>query len=271
VLQDDVLVGHGCEVVESVLAEGVRVGDGARIGPDAIVGAGAVVRESVPDAAIAAGVPRVVYVSTVGVFGDTHGKLVDETYERDAPFPSEYERTKTLAHEIAEDRIAQGAPIVIVQPGGVYGPGDHSEVGNVIDQTRTGKLKALPFGGLGMNLVYVDDVAEGILLAHDKGRVGESYVLGGEITTMRAAVDKAAHAAGRKPPRFNMPTPVIKAMVPLAPIVTKAMGLGPNLRELITTSDGVTYWATDDKARKELGYAPRDLDTGLRQTLGASD
>jgi nucleoside-diphosphate-sugar epimerase len=57
--------------------------------------------------------------------------------------------------------------------------------------------------------------------------------------------------------------------VPIAPLVTKAMGVGPNLRELISASDGVTYWATDAKARRELGYAPRDLETGLRQTIKA--
>jgi nucleoside-diphosphate-sugar epimerase len=67
-----------------------------------------------------------------------------------------------------------------------------------------------------------------------------------------------------------MPTAVLKAMVPIAPLVTKAMGVGPNLKELISTSDGVTFWAKDDKARRELGYRPRDLDTGLRQTIGAS-
>ena len=81
---------------------------------------------------------------------------------------------------------------MIVQPGGVYGPGDHSELGNIIDQTRTGKLKMLMFPETGFNLVHVDDVADGILLAHDTGKVGESYVLGGEITTMGDLIEKVA-------------------------------------------------------------------------------
>ena len=141
--------------------------------------------ERVLDAAIEAGVKRIVYVSTVGIFGNTHGKVVDESYQRDGePFLSCYEETKYRSHEVALDRIAKGAPIVIVQPGGVYGPGDHSEIGNIIDQTRTGKLKMLMFPGTGFNLVYVDDVANGILLAYEKGEVGESYVLGGELSTM---------------------------------------------------------------------------------------
>src|SRR5438552_381759 len=83
-----------------------------------------------------------------------------------------------------------------VQAGGVYGPGDHSELGNIIDQTRTGKLRMLMFPETGFNLVHVDDVAEGILLAHDAGKVGESYVLGGEISTMGDLIRKVADLSG---------------------------------------------------------------------------
>jgi nucleoside-diphosphate-sugar epimerase len=224
--------------------------------------------ERVLDAAFQAGVSRIVYVSTVNVFGNTGGKVVDESYERPGDdYLSYYDETKYLSHQVAKERIAKGAPIVIVQPGGVYGPGDHSEVGNVIDQTRTGKLRALPFAGLGLNLVYVDDVADGILLAYDKGEVGQSYVIGGEIATMRDLVEKTAAIAGRKPPKRDLPSGVIKLAAPAGPVVGKIMGFPPNFRELISASDGVTYWAKDDKARSALGYSPRDLDTGLRQTL----
>jgi dihydroflavonol-4-reductase len=227
--------------------------------------------ERVLDAAFQAGVSRIVYVSTVNVFGNTRGETVDESYERPGDdYLSYYDETKYLSHQVATERIAKGVPIVIVQPGGVYGPGDHSEVGNVIDQTRTGKLRALPFAGLGLNLVYVDDVADGILLAYDKGKVGESYVLGGEIATMRDLVQKTADIAGRKPPKRELPSGVIKLAAPAGPVVGKLMGFPPNFRELISASDGVTYWAKDDKARRELGYSPRDLDTGLRQTLEAT-
>ena len=224
--------------------------------------------ERVLDAAFQAGVSKIVYVSTINVFGNTGGEVVDESYERPGDdYLSYYDETKYLSHQVAKERIGKGAPIVIVQPGGVYGPGDHSEVGNVIEQTSSGKLKALPFAGLGLNLVYVDDVADGILLAHDKGKVGESYVLGGEIATMRDLVQKTAQIAGRKPPKRDLPSGVIKLAAPAGPVVGKIMGFPPNFRELISASDGVTYWAKDDKARSELGYSPRDLETGLRQTL----
>jgi nucleoside-diphosphate-sugar epimerase len=227
--------------------------------------------ERVLDAAIQAGVPKIVYVSTVNVFGNTKGDVVDESYKRPGnDFLSYYDETKYESHQVALDRIAKGAPIVVVQPGGVYGPGDHSEIGNMIDQASKGKLFAYMFPETGFNLVHVDDVADGTILAFDRGEPGQSYVLGGEISTMRSLVDKTSEIAGRKPPKRDLPVGVLKAVAPAGPLVGKIMGFPPNFRELITVSDGVTYWAKDDKARERLGYAPRDLDTGLRQTLSAS-
>ena len=225
--------------------------------------------ERVLDAAIDAGVDRIVYVSTVGVFGNTNRKVVDETFERtDKKWLSAYDESKYRAHEVAKDRIAKGAPIVVVQPGGVYGPGDQSEIANLVDQLKTGKLKMIPFGDTGFNLVYVDDVVDGILLAHDKGRIGESYVLGGEITTIRDAIGKMAAYLGKKPPKRDLPVGLVKAVAPLGPVLGKMLGFPPNFRELVSASDNVTYWATDAKARAELGYAPRTVDEGLAPTLG---
>ena len=114
------------------------------------------------------------------------------------------------------DRIAKGAPIVVVQPGGVYGPGDDSEIGNFIDQTRNGKLRMLMFPELGFTLVHVDDVAEGILLAHDKGATGECYVLGGEVSTVQLS--------DRKAPTREMPVAAMKVAIPIGPLVGKMMG-----------------------------------------------
>ena len=229
--------------------------------------------ERVLDAAHEAGVPRILYVSTVNVFGNTEGKVVDESYRRDESkgFLSYYDETKYRSHQVAEDRIGRGYPIVIAQPGAVYGPGDHSEVGNVIEQVSTGKLKAKAFPDMGMMLGYVEDIADGVLLAFDKGEIGESYVLAGEQTTMDDIISRTAKLAGRKPPGMTMPTALIKASAPLGPLVGPALGFPPNIKELVSVSDGVTYWATDDKARRELGFQPRDLDTGLRQTLGAGE
>jgi nucleoside-diphosphate-sugar epimerase len=283
------LAALGCELVEGDLTSSDAVRRGVH-GCDAVFHIAAVYKVGIPasereamrianvrgtelvlDAAAEANVKRVVYVSTVGIFGNTHGQIVNEGFQRDDEgFLSCYEETKYRSHLLALDRISGGAPIVIVQPGGVYGPGDHSEIGNIIDQTRTGKLKMLMFPETGFNLVHVDDVAQGILLAHDTGTVGESYVLGGEIATMGDMIRKVADISGRKAPSRAMPVSLMKMAIPIGPVVGKMLGFPPNLRELIATSDGVTYWATDEKARRELGYTPRDMDTGLRQTLEGS-
>jgi nucleoside-diphosphate-sugar epimerase len=225
--------------------------------------------EVVLDAAAEAGVPRILHVSTCNVFGNTRGRIVDESYERPEGdgFLSYYDETKYLAHRAATERIRRGLPVVIVQPGGVYGPGDHSEIGWMIEQLRRGRLRLRLFPDLGMNFVHVEDVAEGIVLAHERGRLGESYVLGGEIATMGDLVDRAASLLGRRPPRRAVPPALIRLSAPLGPLAARLMGTPPNLAEAVRAAHGVTYWATDAKARRELGYDPRSLDAGLRQTL----
>jgi len=227
--------------------------------------------EHVLDAASAAGVPRIVYVSTGNVLGNTRGRVVDETYERPPDgYLSTYDWTKHLAHEAARERIDRGARIVIALPGAIYGPGDHSELGAQLDQMRTGRLRVKALAGVGVNAVHVDDAADGVLLTHDRGRLGESYVLGGQITTLGEMIDVVARLTGRRPPRLSIPGSLIKLMIPFGPLVGRMMGTGPNLRELVSASDAVTYWATDAKARGELGYAPRDLEHGLADLIAAA-
>ena len=227
--------------------------------------------ERVLRAALAAQTPKVVYVSTVGAFGNTHGEVVDETYEHPGKdFTSYYEQTKYEAHQIAERLIAEeGLPCVIVQPGGVYGPDDHSAIGQQINQFLAGRMPMIAFPELGMNMAHVEDVATGILLALDKGIPGEAYVLGGEITTMRELIATVGRVAGKEPPKRAIPTPMLKAMTPVGGLVGRIMGQPPNLRELISSADGVTFWAKHDKAIAELGYSPRGLEAGLRDTLAA--
>jgi dihydroflavonol-4-reductase len=280
----------GVEIVEGDLSNEDAIRRGVQ-GCDAVFHVGATYRVGVPasdheamydtnvrgtervlDAATEAGVGRIVYVSTGNVYGNTRGQVVDEGYTRPQPpdFLSYYDETKYKAHQLALDRTANGAPVIIVQPGGVYGPDDPSELGNMIDQARTGKLKLRLFPEAGFNFVHVEDVADGIVRAYDKGRIGEAYNLGGDRATMGDLVDKTSELSGRKPPRLTMPAAMMKLAVPAGPVVGKLMGFPPNLGELIKTSEGVTFWMTDNKARDELGFQTRDLDTGLRQTLGVS-
>lgn len=260
----------GCQVVFHVAARyevGVPASARQDMWEDNVNGT-----ERVLSAAEDAGVERIVHVSTGNVFGNTHGKVVDETYRREESdgFLSIYDETKYRAHRVAEEHAAEGAPVLIAMPGGVYGPGDTSALGKYIDMFLTGKMKLMMFPDTGFNLVHVDDVADGILLVHDKGRIGESYALGGEIAKNRDLIEALGRIVGRKVPRRTMPVSLVKLSVPLGPVIGKLMNQGPNLRELISTADGVTFWFSDEKARRELDYAPRDLETGLRQTYGAS-
>jgi len=228
--------------------------------------------ERVLDAAIAAGAGRIVHVSTGNVFGNTRDAVAEEGYQRDLGegFLSVYDETKYLAHQAALERIARGAPIIIAQPGAVYGPGDTSEVGNVIDQVRTGRYKAFMFPEFVVSYVYVDDLAAGLLLVLDQGRIGESYVLGGDTVDMRTLVTTTAEVAGRRPPRVTMPAALLKAGIPFGRFLGPLLGFPPNLAELIRTTDGVQIRMSDAKARRELGYTTRPLREGLQQTVAAA-
>ncbi len=284
-----VLTDLGCDLVSGSLADKDAIRAGME-GCDAVIHGAAVYEVGIPAsahqamyeanvagtenvlrAALEAKVARVVYISTVAVFGNTGGQVVDETYEPPGTsFTSYYEQTKYEAHKLAKRLIAdEGLPCVIVQPGGVYGPDDHSAVGQQMNQFLAGKMPLIAFPETGFNLVHVEDVADGVLLALDGGKVGESYVLGGQITTMRELIGSLGHVAGKKPPKRALPTALMKAMTPIGPVVGKVMGQGPNLRELISSADNVTFWAKHDKAMAELGYSPRGLEQGLRDTLAA--
>jgi nucleoside-diphosphate-sugar epimerase len=279
----------GCELVAGSLADVGAIREGMA-GCDAVIHGAAIYEVGIPEsehramyeanvvgtetvlrAALEAKVPKVVYISTVAAFGNTKGEVVDEGYEHPGTsYTSYYEQTKVVAHRLARRMVAEdGLPAVLVQPGGVYGPNDHSALGRQMNQFLAGRLPLLPFPETGFNMVHVDDVAEGVRLALGKGRAGEAYVLGGQITTMREMMDTLARVSDRKPPKRTMPTGVLKAMAPLGPVVGKVMGQGPNLRELISTADNVTFWAKHDKAMADLGYSPRGLEQGLRDTLEA--
>jgi nucleoside-diphosphate-sugar epimerase len=219
------------------------------------------------DAAVAAGVGRIVYVSTANVLGDTHGQIRDESFRRPQPpaFLSWYDETKYRAHLLAEERAAAGAPVLIAMPGMIYGPGDRSQAGGQIQQALEGRLQVVVVPDLGGNLAHVDDIAAGIVLVHERGAIGSQYLLGGEVATMRQLLHRAAAIGGHAPPRFEVPSWLFRGVGAVGGV--SAFLRGPDLRELVRASLGVTYWFSDARARTELGYAPRTLEEGLRSLL----
>jgi len=273
----------GVELVESDLADVAELTEHMR-GADAAIHTAGSYRIGIPkaergamwdanvgtttrllDAAEAAGTPRVVYVSTINVYGNTRGRVVDETYRRDLSedFLSWYDETKYGAHEVAEQRIAAGAPVLIVLPSQVYGPGDRSEVGEQLRLAHSGKLRYRAMDDVGFGLVHADDLAAGILAALDEGNPGESYVLSGPHTTLRDAIRIAAALGGHRSPTLHVPNALLRGLAPFGGLIGR-----PNLREIITASTGVTYYASAAKAEAQLGFTARDLEAGFADVLG---
>ncbi len=213
------------------------------------------------------GIPKIVYTSTVAVFGDTQGQLVDESYYKEGPFLTEYDRTKWLAHyKVALPLIEKGAPIVIVMPGGVYGPGDTSFIADLMRMFYRG-LPILPGSDLTVTYAHVEDIAEGHLLAAEKGKVGESYILTGPAIPLNEMVDFWAHLIGRKPPSLRLEGRPFRQLAPVAGAIGSVVPLPSLFSEEAIASLGATYMARSDKARTELGWTTRPLQTGLLETF----
>lgn len=213
------------------------------------------------------GVPRIVYVSTVAVFGDTKGQLVDETFFQGGPFLTEYDRTKWLAHyKVAVPMIEEGAPIIIAMPGFVYGPGD-TGMGNQMMRMFYRGLPVLPGADTTLTYVYVEDVAEGIVLAAEKGRLGESYILAGPAIPLGEMVDFWAQLLGRRGPAVRVPGMVLRPFAPVIGALSNVAPIPTTFSEEATRTLGATYMARSDKARAELGWKTRPLQTGMLETF----
>lgn len=280
------LAALGYTTVEGDLADADALGKGMA-GADAVIHAAAIYEVGVParrreamydvnvrgtervlTAAADAAVPRVVYVSTVNALGDSEGSVGDEDTVHHGRYVSLYDETKHKAHEVAERKIAQGLNCTIVMPSVVYGPGDSSAIGLALDMFLGGRMPLLTLGDNGCSFAYLDDVVDGIISALDRGRIGEKYILSGDNMTLRDFIKTAAEVTGRRAPRGDVPTGLLRAIAPLGPLIGPLLGLPPNLREVITAGEA-TYYARHDKATAELGYEPRPLAAGLRETLTA--
>jgi nucleoside-diphosphate-sugar epimerase len=213
-------------------------------------------------------IPKGVYTSTVAVFSDTEGREPDESYRHDGPFLSEYDRTKWRAHyEVALPLAREGLPLVILQPGVIYGPGDTSGVRAAFVQYLQGKLAGIP-AKTAFSWAHVEDVAHAHILAMDRGRPGESYIVAGPSHTMTEAFEMAREITGIAPPTFHPSPGMMKVTSTIMGIVGSVIPMSGQLSaESLRVLAGVTYLGSNAKARRELGYTPRPLKDGLRETL----
>lgn len=203
-------------------------------------------------------VPRIVYVSSTTYYGDTGSEIRDETYSRQAPYYFYYEQTKTEAHERALQYQQQGLPLVIVCPTHVVGANDHSVYGYF---QRLYVNRLMPPIGWAPNTihspVHVNDVAEGIALAAEKGHMGENYVLSGDATSLREIFQIWATNPGGFSVRFFVPFWLVSLMFAPIESVQRWLGLPAFMsRETVVASKGSLAFSSA-KAQQELGWTYR--------------
>jgi dihydroflavonol-4-reductase len=210
-------------------------------------------------AALAVGVERIVYTSSVATLGLVPGGVADEdTPSRLDDMIGPYKRSKFQAEEVVRDLVAEhGLPAVIVNPSTPVGPGDvkPTPTGRLILEAARGRMPG--YVDTGLNIVHVDDVAAGELAAAERGRVGARYILGGENLSLAEILAEVARAVGRRPPRLRVPYPV--AFTAAAVGAAHACLTG---REPFTTLDGVRMskkkmYFSSAKAARDLNYRPR--------------
>ncbi|MEO6726978.1 MAG: NAD-dependent epimerase/dehydratase family protein [Blastocatellia bacterium] len=213
-------------------------------------------------------VPKGVYTSTLAVNSDTGGRAVDESYYFDGEHLSEYDKTKWRAHyEVAVPMMKDGLPLVIVQPGVNYGPGDTSAIGDVLRQYLQGKLPMVP-DKTAYCWAHVEDTARGHIQAMEKGRVGESYIIAGPVHSLADALQIAESITGIKAPRMKAAPAMLRAMSAMVGVIEKIVPVPEQYSsETLRVSAGATYLGSSAKAKRELGFTARPLEGGLRETL----
>ena len=225
------------------------------------------------EAASEAGVRRVVYTSTVVVFGPTPPGIVgDEAMPRATPlFFTEYEESKAVAEKEALERASRGLPVVIVHPTRLYGPGPLTEGNSVslmIDQYDRGRFPALLDGGGGVgNYAFVDDVVQGHLLAMERGRVGERYLLGGENVSLKGLFSLVDEVTNRKHFQVNLPRSLALFYAGLEKRKAEGLGIYPKVTPGWVETFLADWAFTSAKAERELGYRITPLREGIRRTL----
>jgi dihydroflavonol-4-reductase len=221
------------------------------------------------EAAENAGVERVVYTSTVATIA----------VERDGPLPNEdthaalgemighYKRSKFLAEQEAKRAAANGLPVVIVNPTAPVGPGDWkpTPTGRIILDFLKGKMPA--YVDTGLNVVAVEDVAAGHLLAAKNGRSGERYILGARNMTLKQILDALSAITGRPAPRVRLPHAVALAAGYADEWISRLTGREPQIPVEGVKMSRHRMFIESDKAKRELGYNPASIEAALERAV----
>ena len=222
-------------------------------------------------AAVAAGVSRIVYTSSVATLRlSNDSSAVDEQSHAElGDMIGAYKQSKFLAEQSVKRLVEEEQiPVIIVNPTAPVGPGDikPTPTGRMVLEAASGRMPA--YVNTGLNIVHVDDVAAGHLMAFNRGAVGASYILGGENRTLQWILKTIAEITGRAPPRIRLPHGLLIPVAYLAEGVARILGG----REPMVTVDAVRMsrklmYFSSEKAQRELGYAPRPAIEGLRDQI----
>ena len=215
-------------------------------------------------AAQAAGVSKMVYCSTIGIFGDTQGRVIDETFERtQIGFSSAYDRTKYEAQQLVNQAAANGFHVVSVLPSGIFGV-DDPHFGPVVQQFLNGKLKLWAGGDRVTGIIHVDDLATAMLLAAEKGKRGERYIISAGDMTTREMFALLSQEAGIPAPA-ETPEAVVRLVGNLLDPIGRLFSWQPPLsRERVHYVYDRCVRVDASKARRELGWAPRSVEETIR-------
>ena len=236
--------------------------------PEEIVRNNLASTRAVMEAARGAGVERIVYTSSVATLLPDPARPADET----RPATPEqavgaYKRSKVVAERLVEAMAADGLPVVIVNPSTPIGPRDvrPTPTGRIIVEAASGKMPA--FVDSGLNLVHVDDVAEGHLLALAKGRIGERYILGGQDVSLGAMLGEIAALVGRKAPTVALPRGPLYPLAWANELLARVTGKEPFLTIDSLKMAGHAMYYSSARAERELGYRARPHVEALRDAI----
>ena len=225
------------------------------------------------EAARDAGAKKIVYTSSIVVYGNTHGRDFaegekPERIEFPSTHPTFYAMSKARAHyDIAVPMMEAGAPIVIVMPGGVFGPRDHSTFRIIWESIARGRPVVM--GGARYGVVDVEDCAEGHVLAMEKGTIGQCYHLVDRNMALADLARQAMAASGVRGRVWVFPDWVMALNTGIMKVIERVIHVPDILSSdaLRGIKKSVTLTVTHEKARAELGWTPRAMDDALRELM----
>jgi dihydroflavonol-4-reductase len=222
---------------------------------------------AVLEAAQAVGISKLVYCSTIGIYGNTQGRVIDETFQRtQTDFSSAYDRTKYQAQQLVDQFASQGLPVVSVMPSGIFGA-DDPHFGPVMTQFRQGKLKLWAGSDRITGIVHVDDLVQAMTLAAKQATPGSHYIISAGDLTTREMFAFLSQETGISVPQ-EVPEPIVRLIGNLLDPIGKLLAWQPPLsRERIHYLYDRCVRVDAAKARQELGWQPRSIAQTLRDSL----